>query len=120
MKERSVIDIERHFADQGHRVFAVLVVENAYMSGDQTAKRVQRQASDLGFDAAFVQFFYDAGTPFTAKSPSRKIITPAENPYERGENHQTDCNCHNVARSTHRWSLCRRANLRWFQNDGHA
>src|SRR5438034_1395133 len=47
MKERSVIDIERHFADQGHRVFAVLVVENAYMSGDQTAKRVQRQASDL-------------------------------------------------------------------------
>jgi len=41
------------------------------MSGDQTAKRVQRQASDLGFDAAFVQFFYDAGTPFTAKSAAR-------------------------------------------------
>ena len=54
MKERSVIDIERHFADQSHRVFAVLVVENAYMPGDQTTKRVQCQASDLGFDAAFV------------------------------------------------------------------
>src|SRR5436190_24057457 len=101
MKERSVIDIERHFADQGHRVCAVVVVENAYMSGDQTAKRVQRQASDLGFDAAFVLFFYDTGTPFAAKSPSRNIITPAEIPSESRENHQTDCNCHIVSRSTH-------------------
>ena len=54
MKKRGVIDIERHFADQSHRVFAVLVVENAYVSGDQTTKRVQRQASDLRFDAALV------------------------------------------------------------------
>jgi hypothetical protein len=90
------------------------------VSGDQATKRVQREASDLGFDAAFVQLFYDAGTPFTAKSPSRKIITAAENRDESGENHQTDRNCHNAAPSTHAWSLCRRANLRWFQNDGHA
>ena len=54
MDERSVIDIERNFANHSKRVFVILVVEDPDVSCDQTAKRVQRQASDVSFDTAFV------------------------------------------------------------------
>jgi hypothetical protein len=40
MDERGVIDVERHFADQRQRVFAVSVIKNPYVFRDQTAKRV--------------------------------------------------------------------------------
>ena len=41
MDERSVIDIERDFVDQGERVFAVLVIEDAHIPRDQAAERIQ-------------------------------------------------------------------------------
>ena len=54
MDECSVIDIERDLADQGKRVFAILVVEDPYISRDQTAKRIQCQASNVSFNTAFM------------------------------------------------------------------
>ena len=54
MDERSVIDIERDFANQGERVFAILVVEDSYIFCDQTTERIQREASDVSFYSAFV------------------------------------------------------------------
>ena len=42
MDERCVINIERDFADQGQRVFAISVIENPYVFRDQTAEGVQR------------------------------------------------------------------------------
>ena len=54
MDERSVIDIERDLANQGKRVFAILIIEDPYVSCDQTAKRIEREASDVSFDTAFV------------------------------------------------------------------
>ena len=54
MDERGVIDIERDFAKKGKRVFAILVVENPYVFCDQTAERIQRQASYVRFNTAFM------------------------------------------------------------------
>ena len=54
MDERSVIDIEQDFANQGQCVFAILIIENPHISCDKTAKRIQRQSSYVSFDAAFV------------------------------------------------------------------
>ena len=54
MDERSVIDVERYLADNGKCVFAILVIENPYISCDQAPKRVQREAANVGFDTAFV------------------------------------------------------------------
>ena len=41
MDERSVIDIKRDFANQGQRVFAILIIEDAHIPRDQTAERIQ-------------------------------------------------------------------------------
>ena len=41
MDERSVIDIERDFANQGQRVFAILIIEDAHVPRDQAAERIQ-------------------------------------------------------------------------------
>ena len=42
MDERSIIDVEGDFADQRQRVLPVPIIENPYVSRDQTAERVQR------------------------------------------------------------------------------
>ena len=41
MDERGIIDIQRDFADQGERLFTVLVIKDAHIPCDQAAERVQ-------------------------------------------------------------------------------
>ena len=73
MEERRIINIERDLADDGDGVFAVLVIKNAHVARDQTAKRIEREPPDRCFDAAFAQFFNDSVTPMPPKTFSREI-----------------------------------------------
>ena len=79
MDERSVIDIERDFANHGQRVFAVFVIEDAYILCDEAAERIQCQSANGGFDAAPVQFLDHAVSPLPAEPSFRKIPAAAEN-----------------------------------------
>src|SRR5262249_58584385 len=86
MNERSIIDIERHFADEGERILSVLVIENPHVSCNQPAKRIEREPANGGFDATLVQFLNDAITPLSAEASFPQIPTAAE--------HAQDC-CQN-------------------------
>jgi hypothetical protein len=88
MDERSVIDIERDLADQGQNVLAILVIKNPYIFCDETAKRVQRQAPDVGFDSAFAQFLHYPVAPLTAKSSLGEVIPSAPNPKNYAKNYK--------------------------------
>ena len=88
MDERSVIDIERDLADQGQCVLAILVIKNPHVFRDETAKRVQRQAPDVGFDSALVQFLHYSVAPLAAKSSLGEVIPAAANPENHAKNHE--------------------------------
>src|SRR5205807_10293579 len=78
MDERSVIDIERDLADPGKRVLAILVIKNPDIFCDETAKRIQRQAPDVGFDSVLAQFLHYPVAPLTAKASLGEVIRSEE------------------------------------------
>ena len=88
MDERSVIDIERDLADQGQNVLAILVIKNPYIFCDETAKRVQRQAPDVGFDSVLAQFLHYPVAPLTAKSSLGEVIPSAADPKNYAKSHE--------------------------------
>src|SRR4029077_9841122 len=112
--------IERDFANQGERVFAILIIENPNIPCDQTTKRIQRQSPYVRFDAAFVQFLHDAVAPFPAKSPARQIIAAADNGNDCGEGRQTNQAQSDAPTPRPFPEPCEWPNLRWLKNSGHA
>ena len=88
MDQRSVIDIERNFADQGQRILAILVIKDPHIFCHKPTKRVQRQTPDAGFDSVLAQFLHYAVAPLTAKSSFGEVIAAAANPKNYGKNHQ--------------------------------
>ena len=85
MEERGVIDIQRDLADDRERVLAIFEIENPDVLGDQAAHRIERQAADRCFDAAFVKFFDDAVTPLPAEPALRQIPSA---PGQRADGHE--------------------------------
>jgi hypothetical protein len=119
MDERSVIDIQRDLADPGQNVLAILVIKNPYIFCDKTAKRVQRQAADVGFDSALAQFLHYPVAPLTAKSSFGEVIPSAANRKNYDKNHEAheghgDSTCPGSFST-----LSRRPNLRWFEDGRH-
>src|SRR5204863_3528909 len=89
VNERSVIDVERDFTNEGQRVFAVLVVENPYIFRNEAAKRIQRQPANGSFDTALVQLLDDAIAPLPAEASFPQIPAAAEKCQESEKNGQT-------------------------------
>ena len=73
VKKRSVIDIERNFADDRECVLVVLEIEDAHVLGDQAAHRIKGQPAHRGFDALFVKFFDDAVAPLASEPALRQV-----------------------------------------------
>jgi hypothetical protein len=119
MDKCSVIDIERDLANQGKRVLAIFVIENPYISCNQATKRVQRQTSYVGFDAAFVQFLHHAIAPFTPEATSCQIIAPAKRGKDGRENSQANDDEDYSAPPRVPSIFCETPNLRWFKDGWH-
>ena len=88
MDERSVIDIERDFADQGQCILAILVIKNSHVLRHKPPKRVQRQTPDARFDSMLAQFLHYAVAPLTAKPSLGEVISATANPENHGKDHQ--------------------------------
>ena len=119
MDERGVIDVERDFADEGERVFAILVIEDAHVLGDQAAERIERQPADGRFDAALVQFFDDAVTPLPAKALLGQIQSTAWQGRDGKNSQQTQCAHKNAARERQLPILRASRSLGLFENGRH-
>ena len=120
MDERGVIDVERNFADTGECIFALLVVENAHIFGDQTAKRIEREAADGGFHAALVQFFDDAITPLSAKAFFRKVPSAAKQGGKCNHGHEAPHADYESARKSRLSILRARGDCGRFENREHS
>ena len=120
MDERRVIDIERDLANQSQNVLVILVIKNPYIFCDETAKRIQRQAPDVGFDSVLAQFLHYPVAPLTAKASLGEVISSAANPKNYAKNHE--------AHEGHDDSMCpswfstlsRRPKLRGFEDGRHS
>ena len=119
MDERGVIDVERDFADEGERVFAILVIEDAHVLGDQAAERIERQPADGRFDAALVQFFDDAVTPLPAKALLGQIQSTPWQGRDGKNSQQTQCAHKNAARQRQLPILRASRSLGLFENGRH-
>ena len=78
IKKSRVIDIEHDLAHKGERVAPVLITEDAHVTRDQTAKRIQREMTNRRFDTAPVQFLHDPCPRSSAKTFPRHVPTTAD------------------------------------------
>jgi hypothetical protein len=119
MDKRSVIDIERDFADQGQRILAILVIKDPHIFCHKPTKWVQRQAPDAGFDSVLAQLLHYAVAPLTAKSSLGHVISATANPEDQGKDHQArEANGDSTSPSGFPTSSVR-PNLRWFEDGRH-
>ena len=119
MDQRSVIDIERNFADQGQRILAILVIKDPHIFCHKPTKRVQSQTPDAGFDSVLAQFLHYAVAPLTAESSLGHVISATANPEDQGKDHQArEANGESASPSGSPASSGR-PNLRWFEDGRH-
>src|SRR5437867_4252317 len=120
MDERGVIDVERDFADESERVFAIFVIEDAHVLCDQAPERVERQSADGSFDAALVQFFDHAVTPLPAKALPGHIQPTTKQGGDGKSSQQTQC-AHKPATHERRCSVWRASErFRLFEDGRHS
>ena len=78
MKKSGVVDVEHDLADEGERVLALAVTEDAHIARDQAAEWVEGEMAYRCFDAAPVQLFHDPRPCPPAKTFARQIPTAAD------------------------------------------
>jgi hypothetical protein len=118
MEQGRVIDVERDLTDDSERVLSLFVIINPDVARDQTAKGIEREATNLRFDAVLAQFLRDLITPMPAEAFFRQVPAATEHGGEGHHDNETEHTHAEPARES-RLSILRRLRSLRFENGRH-